>query len=120
MLQEYIMSKFEESADRIAIRLRSELKLVVPRDTSRLGQSIDVIYSNNKLIISAADYLLHIEYGTRPHVIRPKNKKALAFKSGGKEIVVKVVHHPGTRANPFIRETIFTKLKDIIIEELNR
>lgn len=40
---------------------------------------------------------------TKPHVIRPKNKKALAFSIGGKKILAASVKHPGSKvpARPF-------------------
>ena len=39
------------------------------------------------------------EYGgvTRAHVIRPRNKKALAFQVGGQSLVRKSVQHPGSK-----------------------
>lgn len=40
--------------------------------------------------------------GTRPHIIRPKNKQVLRFRVGGQVVFAKVVHHPGTRAQPFL------------------
>ena len=61
-----------------------------------------------------------LTHNTPPHIISPKNKKALAFKIGKEGIVVKKVRHPGTRPNPFIRRTIQNKLRQIIIEELTR
>jgi len=70
-----------------------------------------------------------LTHNTPPHIIKPKNKKALKFEvgrierlsgKGGKKKIVfaKEVRHPGTRPNPFIRNTIINKLKLIIIEEL--
>lgn len=50
-----------------------------------------------------ADYALYVHEGTRPHVIRPKNGKALRFNVGGRTVFAKVVHHPGTGARPFLR-----------------
>jgi HK97 gp10 family phage protein len=43
-----------------------------------------------------------LEYGTRPHVIRPKNRKALVI--GGK--VVEQVNHPGARPRAFLRPAL--------------
>jgi HK97 gp10 family phage protein len=40
-----------------------------------------------------------LEYGTRPHAIKPKNRKALAI--GGN--VVEQVSHPGARPHRFLR-----------------
>lgn len=47
----------------------------------------------------------HAEFvllGARPHDIRPKNKKALRWASGGKFFFSKLVHHPGNRADPYL------------------
>lgn len=46
----------------------------------------------------------YLEEGTPPHVIRPKNKKAL-FWSGAAH-PVKKVNHPGTKAYPIIEDTL--------------
>ena len=39
--------------------------------------------------------------GTKAHIIRPKNKKALANKKAGL-FFGKKVNHPGTKANPYL------------------
>lgn len=44
---------------------------------------------------SRVPYAGFIEFGTRPHVIRPRSKQALAWK--GAEHPVRLVHHPGTK-----------------------
>ncbi|MFH8577113.1 hypothetical protein [Streptomyces zaomyceticus] len=44
--------------------------------------------------------------GTRPHVIRPRNAKALRFDMGGRIVFAKKVNHPGTRANNFLGEAL--------------
>ncbi len=46
-------------------------------------------------------YAKFVEYGTQPHVIIAKNAKVLANRKTG-QIFGKVVHHPGSRANPFM------------------
>lgn len=48
-------------------------------------------------------------YGTRSHVIRPRNPGgALAFfwEKAGAHVVFKKVSHPGTRANRFVQESV--------------
>lgn len=40
--------------------------------------------------------------GTKPHIIRPRRKRALKFQAGGRTVFAKKVNHPGTRANPFL------------------
>lgn len=49
-----------------------------------------------------ARYVMAHHDGARPHVIRPRRKKALKFQSGGKTVFAKKVNHPGNRANPFL------------------
>ena len=42
-----------------------------------------------------------VREGTRPHEIRPRYKKYLHFKIGERFVKTKLVHHPGTRPNPY-------------------
>jgi len=57
-------------------------------------------------------YAIYVEYGTRPHEIRPVYASVLRFKIEGKVVFTPIVHHPGTRAQPFMRETAeATRLK---------
>lgn len=49
-------------------------------------------------------YALDIELGTRPHVIRPKRRKALYWK--GARHPVKRVNHPGTRPYYVLRRAL--------------
>lgn len=49
-------------------------------------------------------YAEYVEYGTGPHVIRPRNKKALWWP--GAEHPVREVYHPGTSPNPFFQRGI--------------
>lgn len=46
----------------------------------------------------SSEYAIPIHEGSAPHIIRPKNKQALAF--GG--IVVKSVHHPGNKPYKYL------------------
>ena len=50
-------------------------------------------------------YAVYVEYGTAPHDIRPVNAKVLAFPIGGRMVFTSIVHHPGTKRNPFIEAT---------------
>lgn len=40
--------------------------------------------------------------GTRPHLIRPRNARALRFEIGAQVVYSRLVHHPGTKANDFL------------------
>jgi len=115
-----IEERLEKALPSIARRLWNELTIVCPVDTSRLVNSIKVKSTKEGLIIWMVDYGKHVEFGTPPHIIEPKDKQALRFKGGkGKFVFAKKVRHPGSRPNPFIRNTIQNKLKQIIIEEIS-
>jgi len=64
-------------------------------------------------VVARAPYSAPVEFGTRPHIIRPKNRKVLAWggerrltgrlKAGSQAThFATIVHHPGTRAQPYL------------------
>lgn len=57
------------------------------------------------VVFTDLKYAPHVEFGTRPHVIRPRNKKFLAFKVGAKTVFAKKVNHPGTKAYNYMRDS---------------
>jgi len=66
-----------------------------------------------------APYAIFVHEGTSPHIIRPKNKKALFWK--GAKHPVRLVRHPGTRANPFFEnglESARTDIEDIFAKSV--
>jgi hypothetical protein len=103
-------------------------KSYVAVDTGRLKNSIHVIpRAEGRRTYTLKDgvaYGVDVEYGTSPHIITPKNKKALRFewtnvggrmagksgrrsagskKSGANIVFFKRVKHPGTKPQPFMR-----------------
>jgi|GEM_PF-2148502 hypothetical protein len=47
----------------------------------------------------------YVHEGTDPHVILPVNAKALRFiGDGGVQVFAAIVHHPGTKPNPWLKE----------------
>lgn len=58
-----------------------------------------------------ASYGPGVEFGTAPHVILPVNKKALFWK--GALNPYRSVHHPGTKANPFMGPALENSLDKI-------
>lgn len=54
------------------------------------------------------NYVKFILYGTKPHTIKPKTKKALRFyyKNLDKFIFSKTVHHPGYKGDNFLKKAI--------------
>lgn len=57
------------------------------------------------LVEVGAEYGAMVEFGTKPHLIRPVNKRVLANRRQNK-IFGTLVHHPGTKANPFFERGI--------------
>ena len=49
-----------------------------------------------------APHAIFVVFGTRPHVIKPKEKKALRWASGGKFAFAKTVHHPGYKGDDYM------------------
>jgi len=81
------------------------------------------------ILVTMKNYWIFVEFGTAPHIIRPKNGKALAWgrpqgkTEGGKtkrEFVARVVHHPGTAPNPFIRSTLKTQFPRIVLDNVKK
>jgi hypothetical protein len=49
-----------------------------------------------------APYAVFVHWGTKPHVIKPKNKKTLRFSIGGRFVFAKWVNHPGYKGDPWL------------------
>lgn len=99
--------------ERSARRVEGLAKQKVPVKFGELRRSIDVerVGPLSMTVVVNKEYGSAVEFGTRPHDITPKRKKALAFKPGGGfrfwdesgRIVVRKVRHPGTKGKPFLR-----------------
>ena len=84
--------------------IKADMEARVPVRTGTLRQSIEVKVSHDKVVIGPnTDYAAYVEFGTKPHTIYPKNKKALVFVVNGNKVFAKKVNHPGTKAQPYVR-----------------
>lgn len=95
-----------------ARQVMNRAKVLVPVDTGRLRASIR-IESRRTLTLrsvytigSDVEYAKYVNDGTRPHIIRPRRAKALRFRVGGRIVYASVVHHPGTKARPFLDDAL--------------
>lgn len=87
-------------------------KGVVPWRTGFLVQSFRAEQTAGMLRwFPTASYAPYVEFGTAPHVILPKEKKALYWP--GAAHPVRRVNHPGTRANPFMERIVSTSQREI-------
>jgi hypothetical protein len=83
-------------------------KAMARRRTGALAESIvtRLLASSQRAadgeMIAGEPYASFVEGGTKAHEIRPRNAQALRFFVGGGVHFARVVHHPGTRAYPFV------------------
>ena len=87
--------------------------------TGHLRRGITTDVGNMEVTVHTSNikYARGVEEGTRSHIIRPKNKKALYWK--GAKHPVKSVRHPGSRAKPFLMPA-FEKEKEVLIRDLEK
>lgn len=95
----------KDAFNRSVLHLESQVKERTPVDTGRLRSSVTHAIDSSVIPLwgkvgTNVSYAPMIEFGTKAHVILPRNKKALAFRIGrkGKRIIVMRVNHPGTKA----------------------
>ena len=87
--------------------------------TGQLERSIDIKFNENSGIVyidsQSAPHGPFVHEGTAPHDIFPKNKKALRWvpQGGGAFQFARVVHHKGTKADPFLFNALKSKKDDI-------
>ena len=112
-----VQKAIKKSAFNIEAKAKNNLKAnrsVVTRHLTRnvatqMGDLEATIHTSN------VKYAIIVEKGSKPHIIRPKNKKALYWE--GAKRPVKLVNHPGSRAKPFLIPA-FESEKDKFIENL--
>lgn len=107
----------KNSAFNIEKNAKSNLTKNKSVDTGHLrrGISTDIKGLGATIHTSNIKYAPGVEYGTKAHIIRAKNKKALYWK--GAKHPVKQVSHPGSKAKPYLIPA-FEKEKDQFLEKL--
>ena len=82
--------------------------------TGHLRRGIATKIGNMEVTVHTSNikYAPMVEYGTKPHIINPKNKKALYWK--GAKHPVKSVRHPGGKAKPYLIPAFEHTKKDFI------
>jgi hypothetical protein len=121
----------------VALKAVAYAKETVPRKTGNLGRTIRVgqVTSTDATILAGGQfgvgYAQVVEFGSRPHVIRPRNRKVLAWggnrrlsgnlRSGaGATSFAMVVNHPGTQPKPFLRPAAERAVRESGIEGIIR
>jgi hypothetical protein len=95
--------------DVIGDAILTDAKDFVPKKTSRLHDSLRAECHDKVLRVGSLDcnYAADVELGTPPHVILPRNKKALHWP--GADHPVARVNHPGTEPSPYLRPALFQR-----------
>ena len=95
-----------------AILAKYTTRETVPWRTGFLVQSFQAVLTPGLLRwYPTASYARFVEFGTAPHVIRPKNARALYWP--GAEHPVRLVNHPGTKPNPYMERIAAAATPDI-------
>lgn len=93
-------------------RIANQARADVPVATGNLGRTI--VEDEIKMVgpfrvdggVSAggpqAPYAAAVHEGSRPHLIRPRNRQFLRFEIGDRVVFTKLAHHPGTKSRPFL------------------
>lgn len=97
-------------------------KRLAPVRTGNLRRTIhlDSSSATSAVTVASAKYAAAVEFGTGPHVIVPRRRKALRFKVGGSVVFAKRVNHPGTKAKPFMVPGAKQALDDVGIKAIIR
>lgn len=61
-----------------------------------------------------------VREGTAPHIIRPRKARALRFEIEGEVVFAMIVHHPGTKPNPYHKRVLAMLMGEvqIIVNEM--
>ncbi|MEU7431086.1 HK97-gp10 family putative phage morphogenesis protein [Streptomyces sioyaensis] len=96
------------AVERTGTDVQNEARRLAPVDTGRLRSSIVARPTPGRgagyEVGTNVTYAAAVEFGTAPHVIVPRNGKAL-YWPGARHPVAKV-NHPGTKAQPFLRPAV--------------
>lgn len=86
--------------------------------TGKMERSVFHRFKNGEGLVGVdlqkAPYALFVHFGTKPHTIEPKEKRALRFtSSSAKFIFSRKVNHPGYKGDLFLHESLQETMKHI-------
>lgn len=95
-----------------AVLAKHTVKGVVPWRSGFLAQTFKAELTTGMLRwFPTASYAPFVEFGTAPHTILPKDKKALFWP--GAAHPVRKVNHPGTKPNEFMERIVSESQEEI-------
>jgi hypothetical protein len=93
--------------------IADDARRLVPKDTMELHDSIEVAYregATEGAVVVGTDHWAATEYGSEPHIIEAKGNYSLHNPETG-EYYGRVVNHPGTPEQPFLRPSLYKRRK---------
>lgn len=104
-----------EIAPAVLAEIRRRAPISPTENGGRLRDSINVTRRSTAggleaRFTSSAPYARYVEEGTAPHRIEPRQALALHWQDRGRNVFAARVNHPGTKANPFVRNAIQSML----------
>lgn len=109
-----------DAMQRVVLQGEAMMKREAPVKRGTLRRSITsrVERGGDRGVIGTnLSYARAVNDGSRPHIIKPKRAKALFWQ--GARHPIKVVNHPGTRANDFVGRTR-DRLRPVAERELSQ
>ena len=104
--QKSLKMEIKQALTNTVLDIESEAKKQCPADTGRLRASISSQVESpiEGQVGTNVEYASAVEYGTKPHTIRPKKAKLLVWKDKDSKKIhtAKEVKHPGTKPQPFL------------------
>lgn len=96
--------------------IADDARRLVPKDTMELHDSIEVLHKPGDLtghVVVGTDHWAPTEYGSEPHIIEANGDYSLSDGNG--EYYGRIVNHPGTPEQPFLRPALYKKrnIKDV-------
>lgn len=120
VLGQFGLLAVQRASERVPRRTGNLARTIRVAEVDEARQSVRVTAGGTRLVGYAAD----VEFGTRPHVIVPRTRKALAWggarrlsgslRRGSKATnFARRVNHPGTRARPYLRPGAEQALREV-------
>ncbi len=110
-LRQTVTTRARQAQVLAAADMRTRYRRAAPYQTGDTQDSVDIINFRTGgtelrcTAVATTPQAKFTDEGTRPHIIRPRNKKALRFRVGGRIVFATVVHHPGNKATRWFRNT---------------
>lgn len=105
----YFLAAQGRQVKKVTEAIAADARAGCPYDSGDLHDSIEPRYPGKLrgVVIVGTDHWVATEYGSPPHEIRARNKKALFWDGAAHPLVS--VQHPGTPEQPFMRPALFKK-----------